>query len=270
VKEAPVAEMAAFWILIPLFIGVLFIGLYRNLLVKLGAIFAASGRFIPLRSVTAAAVGRAYADEVLLQKRIRQRGRLPWSRHMLISWGFSVLFGFDVLTALLTKYVPSEPFLLGNAGWLFLKVGLNLSGMVLLAGLVIALARGLMAAGSGEAQFNDTPGALFLLVVVASGFLVEAMHFANLPPDPRRAWALLGHWLGEAMRSGAPYTASYRVAWMGHALVASAFLAYLGWSRMIHVFAAPLGRVFYAQTPLREAKVRGVVQRLLQPRSGRN
>ena len=28
---------------------------------------------------------------------------------------------------------------------------------------------------------------------------------------------------------------------MSHALLASAFLAYLGQSRMIHVFAAPLG-----------------------------
>jgi hypothetical protein len=265
---AHLTEMAWFWILIPLFIGVLFIGLYRNLLVKLGAILAASGRFIPLRTVTAAAASRAYADEVLLQKRIRQRGRVPWSRHMLISWGFSVLFGFDVLTAVFTKYVPLEPFLPHNPGWLFLKVGLNLSGMVLLAGLVIALARGVTVAGTGEAQFNDTPGALFLLAVVMSGFLVEAMHFANLPPDPRRAWALLGHWMGEAMRGGAPYTVSYRVAWMGHALLASALLAYLGWSRMIHVFAAPLGRVFYAQTPLREAKVRAVIERLLPPRPG--
>jgi nitrate reductase gamma subunit len=261
-------EMAAFWILIPLFIGLLFIGLYRNLLVKLGAILAAAGRHLPLGSVRAAPAARAYADEVLLQKRIRRRGSVPWLRHMLISWGFSVLFIFDVLTALLTKYVPSEPFAPGNPGWLALKLGLNLSGMALLAGLAIALARGVVTAGTDEAQYNDTPGALFLLLVVASGFLVEAMHFANLPPDPRRAWALAGHWLGEAMRGGAPYTASYRVAWMGHALLASAFLAYLGWSRMIHVFAAPLGRVFYAQTPLREAKVRSVLQGLLPPRPG--
>ena len=45
--------MAAFWILIPLFIGVLFIGLYRNLFAKLAVIFGASGRFIPLQDVDA-------------------------------------------------------------------------------------------------------------------------------------------------------------------------------------------------------------------------
>jgi hypothetical protein len=133
--------MAAFWILIPLFVGALFVGLYRNLLVKIGVILGASGRFLPFRDLEAAALGRAYADEVVLQRRIRLRGRLPWTRHLLISWGFSVIFVFDVLTALLTKYVPSEPFLPGNAGWLFLKFGLNLSGMVLLLGLTIALVR---------------------------------------------------------------------------------------------------------------------------------
>ena len=37
-------RMAVFWILIPLFIGILFIGLYRNLLAKLAVIFGASGR----------------------------------------------------------------------------------------------------------------------------------------------------------------------------------------------------------------------------------
>jgi nitrate reductase gamma subunit len=258
--------MAAFWILIPLFIAALFIGLHRNLFTKLAVVFGVSGRFIPWRRVSGQALRRAYADEVLLQTRIRARGRLPWTRHMLISWGFSVLFVFDILTALLTKYLPSKPFEPGNAGWLFLKFGLNLSGMVLLLGLVIAVFRGVRTAGTDEARYNDTPGAVFLFLVVVTGFVAEAMHFANLAPDPRRAWALLGHWLGETLRPGAPYGTSYAFFWMTHAILASAFLAYLGWSRMIHVFAAPLGRLFYAQPALREAKVRAVMEGLLMPR----
>jgi hypothetical protein len=258
--------MTAFWVLIPLFVGALFIGLYRNLVVKLGVILGASGRFIALREVDAAALARACADEVVLQRRIRLRGRWPWARHLLISWGFSALFLFDLLTALFTKYLPLEPFRAGHGGWLVLKFGLNLSGMALLAGLLIALARG-MAGGSEEARFNDRPGTIFLLLVVLTGFVAEAMHFANLPPDPGRAWALLGHWLGEIMRPGAPYTAWYSLLWMGHALLASAFLAYLGWSRLIHVFAAPLGRLFYAQPAFREAKVQAVMEGLLKPRT---
>lgn len=260
--------MALFWILIPLFVGLLFIGLYRNLFVKLAAIFGASGRFMSLRDVDGRALGQAYADEVLVQRRIRLRGRLPWTRHLLISWGFSVLFVFDVLTALLTKYVPSVPFMPGHGGWLFLKFGLNLSGMVLLVGLAIAFWRGLTNRGTEDARFNDTPGTIFLLAVVVTGFVAEAMHFANLPPDPSRGWALLGHWLADAMRPGAPYAGSYSFFWIAHALLASAFLAYLGWSRMIHVFAAPLGRLFYAQPALREAKVRHVMEGLLRPRTG--
>lgn len=262
--------MTVFWILIPLFVGALFIGLYRNLFVKLAVIFGASGRFLSFGSVDAATLSQAYAEEVMLQRRIRERGRLPWTRHMLISWGFSVLFVFDLLTALLTKYLPSEPFMVGNAGWLFLKFGLNISGMALLLGLLIALGRAATTAGTEEARFNDTPGTIFLLLVVVTGFIAEAMHFANLQPDPRRGWALLGHWLAEAMRGGAPYGASYSFFWITHALFASAFLAYLGWSRMIHVFAAPLGRLFYAQPALREAKVRGVMEGLLKPRAGRS
>jgi nitrate reductase gamma subunit len=187
---------------------------------------------------------------------------------MLISWGFSVLFAFDVLTALLTKYLPSGPFMAGNGGWLFLKFGLNLSGMVLMVGLAIALWRGARTAGTPEAAFNDTPGTIFLLLVVVTGFVAEAMRFANLPPDPSRGWALLGHWLAEAIRGGAPYGSSYSFFWMAHALLASALLAYLGWSRMIHVFAAPLGRLFYHEPAVREAKVRAVMEGLLKPRDG--
>jgi hypothetical protein len=41
-------------------------------------------------------------------------------------------------------------------------------------------------------------------------------------------------------------------------------IAYRGWSRMIHAFAAPLGRLW----PLREAKVRHVKEGLLRPRRG--
>src|SRR3990172_2645308 len=117
--------IAAFWILIPLFVGVLFIGLYRNLFVKVGVILGASGRFIRLGSINVRALGQACLDEIVLQKRIRLRGWLPWTRHALISWGFSVLFGFYMVAALLTKYIPSEPFMPGHAGWLFLKFGLN-------------------------------------------------------------------------------------------------------------------------------------------------
>jgi nitrate reductase gamma subunit len=264
-----VSLMALFWILIPLFVGALFMGLYRNLLVKIAVILRASGRFIPRERLSVGGLGHAYAEEVVLQRRIRQRGRLPWTRHMLISWGFSVLFGFDILTALLTKYLPSAPFMHGNAGWLALKFGLNLSGMVLLLGLLVALARSVTTARAEEARFNDTPGVVFLLLVVVTGFIAEGMHFANLPPDPRRGWALLGHWLGEALRPGAPYRSSYGSFWIAHALLASAFLAYLGWSRMIHVFATPLGRLLYAQAPVREAKVRGVLQGLAWPRGDR-
>lgn len=260
--------IATFWILIPLFVGVLFIGLYRNLFVKVGVIFGAAGRFIPLGSISPSALGQAYVDEIVLQKRIRPRGRLPWTRHVLISWGFSVLFGLDVLAALLSKYVPSEPFMPGHAGWLFLKCGLNLSGMVLLVGLLLALVRGAVATGAAEAPFNDRPGSIFLLLVVVTGFVAEAMHFANQAPDSSRGWALLGHWLGEAMRPGGPYGASYAIVWMAHALLASAFLAYLGWSRMIHIFAAPLGRLFYSQPALRETKVRTAMEGLLRPRGG--
>lgn len=260
--------MAAFWILIPLFIGALFIGLYRNLFTKLAVIFAASGRFIRFQEINAGALGQAYADEVVFQRRILLRGRVPWTRHMLISWGFSVLFVFDVLTAVLTKYLPSEPFMHGHAGWLFLKFGLNLSGMVLLVGLLIALVRGVTTAGTEEAKFNDTPGTIFLLLVVVTGFVAQGMHFANVRAQQGYGWALLGHWMGEAMRAGAPYTGSYSFFWMAHALLASAFLAYLGWSRMIHVFAAPLGRIFYSQPALREAKVRTVMEGLLKPRVG--
>jgi nitrate reductase gamma subunit len=159
--------------------------------------------------------------------------------------------------------------MVGNPGWLALKLGLNLSGMVLLLGLLIALGRALGTAGSEEARFNDSVGAVFLLLVVVTGFVAEALHFANLPPDARRHWALLGHWLGEALRPAGPYGASYAFFWIAHALLASALLAYLGWSRMIHVFAAPLGRLFYAQAPLRDAKVRVVMEALARPRPGK-
>jgi nitrate reductase gamma subunit len=57
---------------------------------------------------------------------------------------------------------------------------------------------------------------------------------------------------------------------MAHAVLASALLAYLGWSRMIHIFAAPLGRVFYHQPAVRDAKVRGVMEGLLKPRGERS
>jgi len=262
-----VDKMTFFWVMIPVAIGVFYLGLYRNLFEKLAVILGASGRFIPWERLTLGAFLQAFQDEVLAQRRIRQRSQVAWLRHMLLFWGFMVLFLFDILTALFTKYlqllVSLPTFLEGGVGHTVLKFGLNTSGAILLVAIVFALIRGTMVAGTPEARFNDVPGLVMLFLVVASGFVTEAVRYAALPATPAMAFSGLGALLAAPLRGAElPWASLYDGLWVLHALSAGVFFAYIGWTRMIHVIAAPLGRLFYAQEALRDAKVLTVLEGL--------
>jgi len=249
-----VSRFGYFWALVIVAVGLFYAGVYRNFLAKVAYIWALWGTQLR-RHFRVSALSGSVEREVLAQTPIRQRGSAAWARHILISWGFGVLFLFDMLFALLTKYVPSEFFMAGP-GRDALDFALDLSGAVLLAGLVLALA-----VDTGGGRYGDRRAVAFLLVVALSGFVTEAVRLASRPYEARTAYSFLGAAMAAPLRSFPwPWAEVHRIAWVFHATVSSAFLAYLGWSRMIHVLATGVGRVMQSQPEVWRAKVEHVVR----------
>lgn len=246
-----------FWAVVIVAVGLFYAGLYRNVLAKVAYIWALWGAQLR-RHFRMRALGAGVEREVFAQAPIRQRGSAAWLRHILISWGFGVLFLFDMLFALLTKYVPSEFFVAG-LGRDALDFALDASGAVLLAGLLLALV-----VDTGGGRYGDRRAVTFLLVMVLSGFLTEAMRLAAHPYEGRMAYSFLGAAMAAPLRAFPwPWLELHRVAWIVHATVSSAFLAYLGWSRMIHMLATGVGRVMQSQPQVWRAKVEHVARGLV-------
>jgi nitrate reductase gamma subunit len=119
----------------------------------------------------------------------------------------------------------------------------DLTGVILFLGVVFALLRG--AARSSSTQLPDLPKqdriALVLTGgIVLVGFVLEGMRIATTGFPGGAEWAFLGYGISELFTQGSYLVNIYGYVWYLHALLSGAFLAYLPFSRLLHIIVAPL------------------------------
>jgi nitrate reductase gamma subunit len=239
------------WVSVLVAIAIFLVGLYKNVVSKIAYIMWVNtpGREediyrdarvrLPFPRI------RTLIDEALLQKRIRNRSAFLWIRHMLIFFGFGVLFLFDQLTYFLGKlghrFAHVEYFTTGP-GRAFLKFGLELSGGVLFLGITLALIHRI-AYAKEEKDCVDLPLILLLWAVVLSGFLAESFRFVVEPMDPFLRYSFLAGPLARALAALSwPWQSLAWCMWMAHVSSVLFFFAYVPYSRLVHMFVSPIGR----------------------------
>jgi hypothetical protein len=207
----------------------------------------------PLRRVAKAAV------VVLTHAWIRRRGGIAGVAHVLVFYGFLVLFAGtailafqdDVAEPLLGWTFWEGPFYLGYS--LFLDV----FGLALLIGLVALVATRLRRpprldyarADGGPGDFDRRRyavgdwvfvGSLFFLG--ASGFALEALRVAETDPAFER-WAPFGWLAAQLLRSlgldGEAASAAHFGVWWAHGVVALSFVAAIPFTKAVHMLVAP-------------------------------
>jgi nitrate reductase gamma subunit len=170
--------------------------------------------------------------EVLAQRQLLQLSWLRWAAHLAIVWGF---VGLSLLSAVHVALTALAAISLdgGLAAWLMHGEGRAVAkawgngwGLVLLAGLTLALARRLARPREpGEASKEaDLPLVLALFALTLSGFLLEGLRHA-LAAAPAKA-AMLRPWL--------------TALWTAHGLGGVALVAWLPRSTLLHALLAPL------------------------------
>ncbi len=117
--------------------------------------------------------------DVLFQRRTYRRRKLEWLMHILIFWGW---IGLLILTIVAAAAEFAGPFLFNQnytyfAGvWNSLELPNNIFGYMLVAGILIAIARRLFSKGKDvQARNADIDWILILglLIVVATGFYAQ-------------------------------------------------------------------------------------------------
>lgn len=174
------------------------------------------------------------------------REPFPGIMHLLIFWGFVVLF-IGTLAVFVDAYFVK--FLTGYA-YLIPSLTLDLFGILVLAGVGIAAFRRIILRPE---RLDRSPSDLLVLLwitgVVLTGFLIEAFRIGTRKPG-FETWSFAG-WSLASLLSMEPERARavHRILWWGHACLALGLIAYIPYSKLFHILSSPVNILFRSTEP---------------------
>ena len=187
------------------------------------------------------------------------RDPYPGIMHGLIFFGFFVLiFGaaFDA-----TEFHIAEPL-----GWAFLRGRvyivfsflMDLFGVAVLIGVLTAIYRRYVQRpdrlgyqGKPDNTPDDAIALLFILGIIVTGFIIEALRIRVTYP-PWEVWSFGGWFLAKAFASVDPGTAQilHKLFWWTHTFLALGFIAYIPYSRLMHIITTPANHFMVSLQPV--------------------
>ncbi|MDE0458474.1 MAG: hypothetical protein OXI15_14365 [Chromatiales bacterium] len=251
---------------------VLDVGLYRMLVGKNLPTWNRYRSVIRRELVNPEAMRRTLVDDVILHRSLRSVSGFRWLKHTLIFWGFALMFAAELLAVFVREGFPAF-------GWpdiwevtshpvrLAFDFVYDFTGLMVLVGCALAIGWRIAVRGTEERKFTDTPTAVFLFLVVLSGFVVEGMRLAALP-ETLHGVSFVGTVFAMATPAAAgPGSTAYEALWLVHVLGSCAFIAYVPVKRLVHSCATPMGRLMHSQRELLAAKRHAVLTGLMMRRS---
>jgi nitrate reductase gamma subunit len=271
VAETIAGRMELKWILFgPSAIAALIVldyGLYRLLVKKNLPTWARYRQFISRAATDPASMRRTFLDDVVLHRALFSVSGFRWLRHTLIFWGFVLMFALELVAVFLREGIPAFGFRdiweeHGNPVRLAFDFGFDFFGLMVLVGCVLALIYRVMVNGTEDQKYTDTPTAVFLLLVVASGFVVEAMRIESMPGE-YHLFSFAGYFLSSFIPAANWLgSTTYEFLWLAHVLGSCLFIAYVPIKRLVHSCATPMGRLMHSQKGMLAAKREAVLRGL--------
>lgn len=174
------------------------------------------------------------------------RDRTAGMMHMAIMWSMILLF-IGTLIVMLKEHL-GLPVMQGLFYLVYQKLILSLAGLFLAVGLTVAIVRRyatrvkrLSVSRKGHASSLDDALSLGLpLLILLQGFELQAIRLAATQ-DPFSIWSPIGFALSTALTglSEQRLVLAYQVSWWVHLCTVLAWIAWLPYSKMIHMFFAP-------------------------------
>lgn len=247
-------------------------GLWVKLVVRNRPTWARYGPMLTREQAEPEAMRRVLLDEVILHRTLRATSRLRWWRHQLIFWGFAAMVGTEAVAVAVREGFPAFGWpdvwrTPGHPVRLAFDFAYELTGLAVFAGCVLALAWRWRVNGTADQKYSDTPTVVFLLFVVVSGFVVEAMRLAAAPVGPHHWVQPAGALLALALPASAGAGVLHDSLWLVHVLGSCLFIAYIPVKRLVHSCATPVGRLMNSQKKLLAAKKHAILSGLLMRRA---
>jgi Fe-S oxidoreductase/nitrate reductase gamma subunit len=193
----------------------------------------------------------------LLQARLL-RDASPGISHALLFFGFAVLFLGTSLVA--TNYYVARPLgipYLQGTFYLVFSFVLEVFGLLALLGVILFAWRRyvqkperLAYKGVPDGTWEDAFILALIGAVLITGFLVEALRI-QVTKAPWEHWSFVGYSLAQLF-SGVSEEAGkslHRFFWWFHAVLSLGFIAYIPYSRLIHLITAPANQYLASFQP---------------------
>jgi Fe-S oxidoreductase len=169
------------------------------------------------------------------------RDRYAGLFHRFIFYGFIILLVATTVVAIdadLGIHIMRGSFYL-----YFQSFTVDVFGALVLLGIVMAAVRRLLARPKKLVYTDEAVWILAVIfVIVATGFLLEAWRIVAAH-DPWRAWSPFGDLVARAMQpvmSLESMRAAHRFTWWFHLILSFGFLAWIPYTKMMHVITGPL------------------------------
>lgn len=189
---------------------------------------------------------KSFLSAVLFQVQILEYGFIAWLAHIMIFYGFVMLFVLTATEATVNWLIAPHSetvmnyFTRGNGALIWAFWG-DLWGLVLMVGIILALIRRYMfPPKTFNTIIEDSLAIWFLFIVAVTGWVCEVVRLVVRPQAYDSAYSFAVHWL-------IPFLSGYNItevhlAWSFwiHVIVSLVFVAYIPFSKFTHVIASPL------------------------------
>ncbi len=180
----------------------------------------------------------------LLQRRLFTQSRSRWAIHGLIFYPFVLRFLYGLIALFLSLWMPDSTLtrVMLDKNHPVSALWFDLTGMMVLTGvvLIIIARKQRPTAGFADMPGSDAMGSLLLAGIVVIGFILEGVRIAMTGIPSGSCYAVLGYAVSRLFDGMSGLSDIHGYLWYGHAVLTGMFLAYLPFSRMLHMIVAPI------------------------------
>jgi nitrate reductase gamma subunit len=190
------------------------------------------------------AILKALFLDVLLQRRLYRQSPKRWLIHSLIFYPFAIRFVWGIVGLVGSLWKPEWTWVwpVLNKNSPATAVLFDLTGILLVAGLMFAFLRGQKQRSGGlpDLPRQDLLALGLIAGIVVVGFILEGMRIAMTGFPEGSFYAFVGYSIGRLFFSASSLAGVYGYVWYVHAVLTGAFIAYLPFSRLLHIIISPI------------------------------
>ncbi len=189
-----------------------------------------------------------FSPDCFLARKLFARSWYRGAMLVAIMWSFLILLVGTIIVTF-EHYLGLDFFLRGRP-YLLISLILDLAGVLVLVGIIVALVRRYTTPLNRRiTTLEDLTFLLLLLGIVLLGFFVEGLRLAHFRPEGMD-WSPMGYLFATLFTSFFPGEALeglHRGVWLAHGLLAQVFIAYLPFSKIFHMLAAQISTTMASQ-----------------------